>query len=189
MLHSLYGRYSDEADKRGDCLRFLDELVALHDPQLREKGWTKALLGRVGEFLTATMEPLETAHRFVEAAKMENALAYIMERGYDVINISMEEDTTQGQATWCVHVCQDALSSLSGLEWIWEVRSATSPDTPQYPGRTIVTEVPFSPEAVREAVQEWLKVNGYHFEVRLMEHESGESSVHAAALMREPEKT
>lgn len=53
----------------------------------------------------------------------------------------------------------------------------------QYPGRTIVTESPYSTEAVCKAVRDWLNVRGYTFEVRLLAHESGESSIHVAALI------
>jgi hypothetical protein len=183
--HDLYQKYINERKEKKSYRRFLSNLCNWYnkglykkpDEQITEQLW----LMWSKRYLKGALNPIESIERFLTSKKMEKALNKLWNEGQEILDIYYPEDIDQGEELWSVDVYQDELNERCHLNWTWTVISKKqleldSEKEDHQPGWVIVMDAPFSDEVVREAIEKWLRDNGYKFEVRMISFEEAKGS-------------
>ena len=123
--------------------------------------------------LIGALSPVESIERFITYKEMVKTLGNLRDEGYEVLDIYYPEDIRQGEELWSVDVYQDEINGRCRLNWTWTVTSkkqleADDEREDRQPEWAIVIGAPFSEEAVKGAIEKWLKEREYNFTVRLI---------------------
>ena len=176
--HDLYKRYVNEQNEKGSYARFLSDLSEWYGKKLYLKkedertGLWFHLLWNL-RHLRGALSPVESIERFLNYKEMIKTLGNFRDEGYEVLDIYYPEDIKQGEELWSVDVYQDEINERSRLNWTWTVISrkqleADDEQEDHQPEWAIVSDAPFSEEAVKGAIEKWLKEREYNFTVRLI---------------------
>jgi len=184
--HDLYQRYKDEKREKYSYLRFLDDLHEWYSERLYEipedkKNSFRLLFIWNRRFLQDALNPVESIERFMTYKKMIQALNELWQEGHEVLDIYYPEEMSSGEEEWSVDVYQDEINERCHLNWTWTVISKKQleidAEKENYlPDWVIVTDEPFSDEAVCQAVQKWLQSLDYEFKVKMISPEEARGS-------------
>jgi hypothetical protein len=174
LYRSTYKKYRLRAARQSQILEYLYDLTEWYGRQLYKKDendperrWF------FGAYKFEGIEtPLEALAEFLAEEKIVEALDDLTENRQAILDIYYIGDIKEGDEIWSVDVRQDEISQEYGIERIWIVVSqkklGLDKNEKNQPERVIVTEKPFSSQAVIDAVQRWLKDRNYTFSVRLV---------------------
>jgi hypothetical protein len=174
LYRSMYEKYRLRATRRSRILAYLYDLAEWYGRQLHKKDKNdpeRRRFFRAYKF-EGVETPLEALERFLAEEKIIKALDGLAEDKRVILDIHYDEDVNEGEEVWSVDLRQDEIRREYGIERIWTVVSQkklgldkTEKNQPEW---IIVTDKPFSSQAVINAVQEWLKDRNYTFSVRLV---------------------
>ena len=176
--HDLYKRYVNEQNKKRSYARFLSDLSEWYGKKLYLKkedertGLEFHLLWNL-RHLRGALSPVESIERFLAYKEMIKTLDNLWDAGYEVLDIYYPEDIKPGEELWSVDVYQDEINERCRMNWTWTVISrkqleAEGEREDHQPEWAIVIDAPFSEDAIKDAIEKWLKGRGYSFNVRLI---------------------
>ena len=176
--HDLYKRYVNEQNEKGSYSRFLSDLSEWYGKKLYLKkedertGLEFHLLWNL-RHLRGALSPVESIERFLAYKEMIKTLDKLWDEGCEVIDIYYPEDIRQGEEIWSIDVYQDEINERCRMNWTWTVISrkqleAEGEREDHQPEWAIVIDAPFSEDATKDAIENWLKGRGYSFNVRLI---------------------
>lgn len=113
--------------------------------------------------------------------EIKEALDKLWNEGMETLDIYYAEDISPGEEKWYVDVYQDEINELCHSNWTWTVINHKDLDQEgekedEMPEWEILVDGPFLEEAVKGAVERWLKERGYKFKVRMIPVEEAKGS-------------
>lgn len=160
---------------RYGILGFLDDLCNWYGKELfkkdkndPERRWAFSGINKFEGFET----PLEALNAFLMYDRIIGSLNDLREDGQVILDIQIIGDIKDGEEIWSVDIHQDEIDHKCDIEHPWTVTSQKKVDLDKEESRlserVIVTDKPFSGQAVIDALEGWLRDRDYTFSVRLV---------------------